>query len=291
MENSDDDPYPIKGFLLAFASLLIILPLLTVVFDKVSAEGGVLADDSPIGLVNSPDGIINVVVVRSLNPCTSIGVFWSSLNSNWPLYGDTPISIDYNNPDFCNGPITYSNLVASGADVLVLSDVAGAASQFTPAEIAAILAYAELGHNIIGSYLMLQYDVIDNRGLAPIFGLSSSIVYTATDTASSPTYLYLEPANPLFNNIPGTYTSSGFPYSQVPLNDGTWDNADLVDARFVAKTADNTSVITVHDAPNYSAFYITNLPEYGGGTVDEIFFYNAFTYVKPLQVYLPATLK
>lgn len=291
MESSDKDSCPRKGLLIAFASLLVFLPLLTHIFGNVSAEGGVLADDSPAGVVDSPDGIINAVVVRSLNACTSTGVFWASLNMNWPLYGDTPISIDYDNPDLCSGTITYSNLVASGAEVVILSDIAGAGSQFTPAEIAAISAYAELGHNVIGTYLMLQYDVIDNRGLAPIFGLSPSIVYTATDTPSSPNYLYVEPANPLFNNLPASYASSGFPYSQIPLNDGTWDYADLVDARYVAKTADNTSVITVFEAPNYNAFYITSLPEYGGGTDDEIFFYNALTYIKPSLVYIPASLK
>ena len=87
----------------------------------------------------------------------------------------------------------------------------------------------------------------------------------------------VERSNPLFKNIVGTYDSNGYSHTQVP-QDLSWDTSDLGGARYVAHDIDNKAVITIYDASTYSAIYISNMPEYGGGSEDRQFLYNAIVY-------------
>ena len=114
---------------------------------------------------------IHAVVVKSWGACGSGATLWESLNANWSSYGSTSIEIDYSNPDLCNGPITHAALAASGADVVIISDPAGGIQQYSDLEISALSDYAREGHNVIGTFLVFQWYDVDNRGLAPLFGL------------------------------------------------------------------------------------------------------------------------
>ncbi len=224
-----------------------------------------------------PDAI-DAVVVRSWGGCGSAALLWESLNANWFKYGEIPIEIDYSNPDLCGGvAITYAALAASGADVVVISDPAGAPEQYTQDEISAIAAYAGEGHNIIGTFILFQWREPDNRELAPLFGLFAATAYTVTDVV--PTYTMIDDTtSPLFFNLASTYASHGWPRSQVPADDTTWNARDLNGARFVAINAASDAAILLYDGPGYRAIYITTMPEYRGGTKDEQFLYNAITY-------------
>ncbi len=284
MRRSLDDLSLNIGLLLCVVLPLIGILLLTLMIERVSAENKLAAENAV------DEGTINAVVVRSWGGCNPTIVIWDNLNNNWPNYGTTPILIDDGNPNFCINPtFTYNDLVASGADVVIMSNPAGGAEQYSAEEIMALETYAQEGHNVIGTFLLFQYEVYDNRELGPMFGLSSSGEFTST--VVTPTYEYTEPFNPLFNNMAPNYVSGGFPFSQIPLDDLTWDSDDLAGARFVAKTADDASVITVFDTPTYSAIYIANMAEYDSGTIDERFFYNAITYKRPEMVFLPLVLK
>jgi hypothetical protein len=226
-----------------------------------------------------PDAIV-AVVVRSWGDCGSGELLWESLNANWSNYGAIPIVIDYSNPDLCSGvTITYAALVASGADVVVISDPAGGLEQYTQDEISAIVAYAGDGHNILGTYLLLQWQEQDNRALAPLVGLFANTVYTAIEV--TPTYTLIDTTSPLFNNLASPYVSHGWPQSQVPADDTTWNAGDLNGARFVARNAAGDAAILLYNGPGYHAIYITTMPEYRGGTDDEQFLYNAITYPAP----------
>jgi hypothetical protein len=132
----------------------------------------------------------------------------------------------------------------------------------------------------------LQEYGIDNRGLAPLFGLNPDISYIYLPV--SPTYSFLEAGNPLFNHLSAPYASSGHNYSQVP-DSGTWSAAALDGARIVGINADQTATILAYDAPTYRAIFITSMPEYHGGTADKQFFYNAILY--RYEVFLPVLRK
>jgi hypothetical protein len=219
-------------------------------------------------------------------------LIWEQLNSNWPSYGTTPIVVNYNHPQLCGGPVTYADLLASGADVLIISNPTGGEEQYSVDEMAAILAYVQEGHNIIGTYLLFQNpsSTKDNRGFAPLFGLHSTTTYTATSLIST-TFNLIEPTNPLFRGMTNQYASGGLASSQVP-EDNSWDVQDLNGARIVAKTADNDTAIFVYNGPRYYSIYVTNMPEYSSSTEDARFFYNAITYPRWAEsVFLPIGLR
>lgn len=224
---------------------------------------------------DAPVDTIQAVVVRSWDGCESD--LWDELNTHWSSYGSTPVYVNDSNPYLCSGTITYANLVASGADVVILSDPGGGIQQYSASEIAALQQYAQAGHNLIGTYILFQWYSVDNRGLAPLFGVSPGIVFNTNELGTTPTYNLLEPGNVLFRNMSNPYVSNGYPYTQVPA-DNSWDASDLNGGRFIAKTADRRAAIILYNAPSYNAIYITNMPEFGGGSRDYQFLYNAITY-------------
>jgi hypothetical protein len=111
---------------------------------------------------------------------SSVGAL-TILNSTWPSYGTTPVVIDTTLATVSS--FTYQDLVNTAADVLVISDAAGAGKQYSADEIAAVARYASEGHNVIGTFVTFQWGTTDNRGLAPIFGLRSDITYNTTDVS------------------------------------------------------------------------------------------------------------
>ena len=229
------------------------------------------------GVEGAVSGRINAVVVRSWNPCSSGMLPWVDLNANWTSYGPVPIHITYNNPVLCKGTITYANLVASGADVVILQNPSGSPQQYSASEVAALKQYAQAGHNLIGTYMTFRWTTCNNTLLAPLFGLVGSISFQKTGKYVVETYTVLEAANLLFTGIGSSYASGGYDQSQVPT-DGIWGSEDLHGARFVAKTTDNAAAITVYDQGQYHAIFISTMPEYQGNAADERFLYNAITY-------------
>ena len=224
-------------------------------------------------------GSITAVVVQSWGNCGGGSLVWDSLNLNWGNYGSIPISIDYAYPGLCgvNDDVTLAELEASAADVVILSDPCGQHAQWSSADVQALRQYALAGHNVIGTYLLLQYDTCDNRVLAPLFGLSSTADYTGGDVAITPTYTERYPTLPLFRNVGNPYVSSGFNYTQTPF-DGAWSANEITRARLVARTPDSRAAIFVSRSSSSFSIYITNMPEYVGSTIDEQFFYNAIIF-------------
>jgi hypothetical protein len=219
---------------------------------------------------------IKAVVVKSWSGCGSGGVIWDDLNANWSQYGSVPISIDYSNTQLCSGPVTYDALVASGADVVIISDAAGGGQQYSQSEIDAVRQYADAGHNVIATYVTFFFGT-DNRGLAPIFGIRKATTYLANEQAVTPNYDLRWPTSPLFRDVPDPYQSSGYPFSQVP-SDGAWSNNEVHVGDLTGRTSDSRAIVLVHTVMDSARIYISNMPEYGGGTQDKQFFYNAIIY-------------
>ncbi len=223
-------------------------------------------------------GEVEAAVIRSWSNCDSHHVNWHEINTNWPAYGTTPVHIDYSNIDLCSWPVTYETLVASGADVLIISDPAGAIKQHSASQIAAIRRYVREGHGIVGSYLFyyLAPPLIDDRPLLRLFGLPVDTVSDGPVHATAD-YHVLVREHPLFTGIHEPFASAGLQSVVTPV-DGSWGPEDLAGAQIVARTKGAQGVITTFHDRTYGAVYVSSMPEFRSGSVDAQFWYNAIVY-------------
>jgi hypothetical protein len=197
---------------------------------------------------------------------------WDAMSTNWQNFGKIPVSVD---DTYIGSDFTYQNLVASKANVIVLSNPAGGNQPYSPAEIAAVAKYAKKGHPVVGTYLVFQWGSTDNRGLAPVFGLNSKIQYNGAVGISN-TFKKTKQNQCLLKRITGgSWQSNGYPYTQVPTT-GSW-KGHLGKATAVADSDKYVGVISLFKAPTYTGVYVSNFPEYNGGTDDEQLLYNAVT--------------
>ncbi len=241
-----------------------------------AVEGSPLGAASPPGQGSAGRGDVHAVVVKSWGSGSS-SLVWEHLHNNWSNYGSIPISIDYTTLHEA-GSFTLQDLQNSGADVVIVSDPAGGLWQWSPGEIAALQSYAQQGHNLVGTYILFQWDVNDNRGLAPLWGLRSDLTYNNVgEEPASPTTPLLVPVHCLFDGISDPLDTGGFPFVQVPADDTSWDPSDMNGAQIVARSADGNNVVTSYEGPGYFAAYISYMPEYQGGEFFEAtkYLYNA----------------
>jgi hypothetical protein len=207
-------------------------------------------------------GTVRAIVVRSWG-AGSGGLVWEYLNQNWASYGTIPISIDSSTLHGALA-VTLQDLEISNADVVIVSDPSGDGRQWSAADVAALQAYANEGHSLIGTYLLLRYGGLDNRALAPLFGLRSDLDYNSVEASSEATAEFLDPQNCLFSGIFNPLDQGGYPFVQVPT-DGSWDDADVAGAVFRARGPSGLNVVTEYSAGNHRAYYISYMPEYQGG--------------------------
>jgi hypothetical protein len=216
-----------------------------------------------------PAKTINAVIIKSWgdNPV------WADLNTNWSTYGTIPVNIDHTT--YIKSDFNYQDLVNSKANVVIISDAAGGPEQYSATEIAAVAKYARKGHSVLATYATFEYQTYDNRGLAPIFGLSSTLSYTTTGISGD----FNKDASHacLLKKIPGSsWQSMGFNESQVPSS-GSW-TGNLGKAKAQADSDSFIGVISLYKTAKYAGIYVSNMPEYQNvGGPDEQFLYNAIT--------------
>ena len=147
-------------------------------------------------------------------------------------------------------------------------------------EIAAVAKYAKKGHTVLGTYLVFQWSTVDNRGLAPVFGLSSKIAYNTTEVGISNLFVKKKAKACLLKGISGSsWQSNGYPFTEVPAT-GNW-TGHLGKAKAIAESDNFVGLVSLYTAPTYTGVLVSNFPEYNGGTDDEQLLYNAVTcYVK-----------
>lgn len=227
---------------------------------------------------------IKAVTVMSYGHCASDLVIWDHLNENWSQYGSVPIAIDYDNPTLCGDGFTLADLEASEADVVILSDpVGGNGHHFTAAQVLDLQTYVREGHTLIGTYGVFgTRHYIDNRALAPLFGLVQDDDWAGgmgVTTYTLRTRKHLGPASALFRGLPRDYASEGSGgYSQLP-GDRHWSRNDLAGARIIARSASERAAITVYSRSTYEAIYVAGMPEFfSGNTADKQFMYNAIIF-------------
>lgn len=167
---------------------------------------------------------------------------WDVLNEKWHLYGTTMICIDYTS--LRKQDITYADIAATNADVLIISSAWSSARgwEFTDSEIEAIKRYVEEGHGIIITEASFYHpEVPNNRKLAPLVGLDESVIWSYTTTYSLQS---LNPQHPVLRNIPSYYY---FPEVTTGIStDGIWDSNELAGGEYIALGPGGKSAIVVY---------------------------------------------
>jgi hypothetical protein len=169
-----------------------------------------------------------IVVVRSFGTKSGsvIEFAWKDLNVNWESYGSTPIEIDWDTLNKTS--ITYSDISASGADVLLISSSTGLGipqtwSELTYSEIVAIKQYTTEGHGLIATGTTFHPTIPRNYALTDMFGIVNQTYDLDQDSALS--LDHVSAGHPLLTNLPDPF-SVNLNYSAVPP-DGSWDIDDL----------------------------------------------------------------
>ena len=194
---------------------------------------------------------------------------WDTLNAYWNLFGNKMIYIDYTSLNKEN--ITYQDIAATGADVLIISSAYDPfyGWEFTDSEIEAIRQYVYEGHGLIITGLTFYYYVPNNNKLAPLVGLNETIVYDFYSWTDSMDLL--EPTHPLFMNIPDPYPASK--YTSIP-SDGNWDLNELAGGTYLALGTYLESAIAVCNG----LVYISPMVEYYPTDYDLQLLYNVITW-------------
>lgn len=109
-------------------------------------RGGEARDSVRFG-VAAAGAAVKAVVLRSRG--TTFPALWQYVNDHWNVFGATPVSIDV--ASFDHVGITYAELAASGAEVVILDDARDPSSLevYTSNEVAAIMRYVTEGHGLI----------------------------------------------------------------------------------------------------------------------------------------------
>ncbi len=210
--------------------------------------------------------------------------FWDNINIIYP-----DILIDYSTlaiPD-----ITYTDLVNSNADVLIIDDAwhpAQVYGEFTIDEINAISQYVSEGKGlIVTSGTLNDYLVPNHSNLAPLLGLDPDAFYewnngTAYVGGSYTDYQVLNADHPVFNKLYNPFVP-GFPASSVP-NTRNWEDA-IVEAEILAISSNHEAVITSYKNRVFISYLLSVEPQ----TNDYSLMYNAIRYCATQPSWLTAT--
>lgn len=215
---------------------------------------------------------VKAVVIRSAGTFLSqVTYTWETLNNQWYDYGDIIISIDYTTLDKEN--ITYENIKATNADVLIISCAYSPESgwEFTNSEIDAITRYVYEGHGLITTAGTFYFSVSNNNKLTRIFGIDEATEWNATFTSK---LNILEPEHPLFRKIPNPYIMSTWAKSTAVPFSGKWEEDILVGGKYVALGPSRESAIETYRG----LVYISPWIEISAGQDDMQLFYNAITW-------------
>ncbi len=201
---------------------------------------------------------VKAVVLHSAgNSYSQIIINWQALNNEWHLFGDTMVYIDHTTLN--KGGITYEDIAATEADVLIISCAYDPYSgwQFTDSEIEAITKYVYEGHGLIATAGTLYYGVPNNNKLASLFGLNKTVMWGSTGTD----LLHLQnTTHPIFANVPNPLI---FPQVGTALPyDGRWDSNELVGGKYLALGHYQESAIVTYRGLVYISPWLEVIPPY-----------------------------
>jgi len=237
-----------------------------------------------------PLGEIKIAILDSWGTDYAEKAVWDKITEKWYGYGRYIISVDYTTLN--KEDITYSDLVNSGADVIVLSDAwdgyYGYGWEYTDSEIVAITQYVQEGHGIMGTAGTLCSYAPNNMKLAPLFGLDESAVGNWAEYFSGEFDL-LYPSDSLFTNIPDPYTV-GYSVTVTGLQLNSSEPATIM-----ALSNEGLAMITKYKGTQTgtgASVYLTHIPEYAvmANEYDKQIVYNSFVWAKLTQSSMSMTL-
>jgi thermitase len=201
---------------------------------------------------------IKATVLHSAgNVIPNIIANWQELNSEWWLFGAIVVQIDYSSLNKDN--ITYADIAASEADVLIISAAHSRSSgwEFTDCETEAVERYVCEGHGLIVTSGTFSSDTTNNNRLGALLGINENNMWTSTYTESIE---FVDPTHPVFYNVPGPLV---FPRlgTTVPSG-GTWTLDRLTDGRYLALGQHGESAIVEHAGLLYISTLLETLPPY-----------------------------
>jgi hypothetical protein len=246
--------------------------------------------------MNNPP--VQVFVLDSWGTDNGVLAPWGNLNTNWNLYGTTPVFIDWTT--FNKENIQYQELVDMNADVLVISNsFSGAPGEnpvaeghlFSGAEMVAISNYVNDGHGLIVTGGSFDTNALPSHvaGLGALMGINSASQYMTTYQVTEMEVQNPAGNHPLFYNIPtnyntrnGTSLTPGFfmtgaePWAPGHLAGGTYEALE--------DTSVNPSgpfgAVIAHEPGTYNTVYITNFVERLANTNDKQLLYNAMLWAR-----------
>ncbi len=229
-------------------------------------------------------GTIKAVVVDSWGNYKSEYTLFDELENNWIDYGSYLIDIDYQS--LKKQDITYEDIVATGADVLILSNAwangnYGMYLQYTDSEIQAIKRYVEEGHGLIGTSGTLSELVPNNIKLAELFGLENNIGLWNDNEAAGGDAIWdktmdvLVEDDLLTKNIPVNYQ----PYYATILN--LADDKTKGTVRVAEVKGREDVFVSAYKPVLGASVYFTNMVEYDDvSSIEKQFFYNSLVWTK-----------
>ncbi len=162
------------------------------------------------------------------------------------------------------GGFSRGDLADTGAEVVLLSNVAGGLVEYSDAETQAILEYVEDGAGFTVTYL-LAYTSVTYPSFAELAGVDPDMLLATTIKTMK--VLDVESTNhPIFTDLAASFVPGGFNLGQPVA--GAWEDALLPGASILARSADRNANVVIYEGQGYRSVWFTWMPEFQG-TTDE----------------------
>ena len=177
--------------------------------------------------------------------------------------------------------ITLSFLLFYDPTVIILSDLSGGMVEYSPQEIYDIqcfLRYSNKPRHLLATYATFYWrqddmHIWDNRGFAPLFGMSAVEdygvrVFVPTPENMNPYFCMKDPSSPLWKDVvtvnkrgESIFYTHGYANTQyIPPGAISTDE----DTTILAETTVNSCgyIVINHVEDNFTSLFVSNMPEY-----------------------------
>ena len=245
-------------------------------FTRMTADEIFAARQSATGAgVPARAGVVKACVLDSWGGSDFNWAFWDYMNANWSLYGSQEIIIDYSVLDFDG--ITYGDLVASEANVLIVSNAwrdIGAPNNwiFTADEIAAMTQYCSEGCGlIVTSGTMDSYNAGSNpANFATLLGFDPTETYLWPGWYQGGFYFtaydFLVPGHPVLANMTEPYMCPDPDLNAATPSSGDWRLAVTTAEIIASDIGTFYGAITVDNSQGSKRVFWSHIAEMGIST-------------------------